>query len=136
MEFSPIILNKINLQGNSMDSNNKSPENQIIQRISLEDTKDIVDNRKEYNIIIIDIRTPMEFQYGHIIDSINIDFYEHDFINNLNKLDKTKKYLIYCRHANRTSYALQMMRQLGFKYVLEMDMGITYWYQNGWELVY
>jgi len=119
-----------------MDSDNKLPENQIIQRISLEETKEVVDNRKENNIIIIDIRTPMEFQYGHIIDSLNIDFYEYDFIENLNMLDKTKKYLIYCRHANRTSYALQMMKQLGFEYVLEMDMGITYWYQNGWELVY
>jgi rhodanese-related sulfurtransferase len=51
--------------------------------------------------ILIDIRTEMERtpQYGGVIfeNSINIDFYKADFMKELDKLDKTKKYLIYCR---------------------------------------
>jgi rhodanese-related sulfurtransferase len=113
-----------------INTNNKEV---VIKRISLDETKEVVENRKSNNIIILDIRTPEEYQMGHIIDSKNIDFYVN-FKENIDKLDKDKKYLIYCRHANRTSHALKIMEGLGFKFVYEMDQGVAFWYQKGWEL--
>jgi len=68
--------------------------------------------KPEYEII--DIRTPIEYNMGHIPKSINIDLYNPNFKDELNKLDKTKAYLIYCRSGSRTSYVLNLMYQLGF----------------------
>jgi len=106
----------------------------VIKRISLEESKSIVEKRKENKLIVIDIRTKQEYDMGHIENSKNIDFYKN-FKENINKLDKTKKYLIYCRSSNRSRNALQVMKSLNFQYVLEMDMGIKHWKRNGWKLV-
>ncbi len=80
------------------------------------------------NMIIIDIRTPDEYEVYHIQNSINIDFHEDDFESNLNALDKNKTYLIYCRTGRRTgtdeNNALALMQNLGFKKVYNMLGGI------------
>lgn len=76
---------------------------------------------------IIDIRTPEEYNSGHLKDAINIDFYSSDFKFELNKLDKEKKYLIYCRSGTRSSYALSTFEELQFKEVYELENGIIFY---------
>ncbi|MCB4791553.1 MAG: rhodanese-like domain-containing protein [Elusimicrobia bacterium] len=86
------------------------------------------------NTVILDIRTPQEYESGHLKGSRNIDFYADDFRTKLDSLDKTKKYLVYCRSGNRSSQALNMMKKLGFKYVIDLKNGIIDWQRNNYPL--
>lgn len=81
---------------------------------------------------LLDIRTLEEYQQGHIQNASQVDFYQTEaFLETLDNLDKNKKYLIYCRSGNRTSQALQLMRDKGFKHVWDLDSGINAWTTKG-----
>mgnify|MGYP001152136798 CR=1 FL=1 len=54
------------------------------------------------NFVIIDVRTPEEYVNGHIENAINLDYYSITFEDGLNKLNKNKTYLIYCRSGRRS----------------------------------
>jgi len=79
------------------------------------------------NSTVIDIRTPGEIILGKITkDALEMDFYkEKEFKEDLNKLDKTKRYLIYCRSGNRTDSTKLIMKDLGFTFVNDLKGGIN-----------
>lgn len=77
------------------------------------------------SLVVLDVRTPTEFTTGHIKGAINLDYYQPSFKNELAKLDKTKKYLVYCRSGNRSQSTVQIMKQLGFKYIYEVNGGVV-----------
>ncbi len=66
------------------------------------------------DVIFIDVRTPAEFNQGHIPGAINIDLYDSSFMGRLNELDPGKFYKLYCRSGARSGQAQQIMRTLGF----------------------
>ncbi len=78
-------------------------------------------------IVLIDVRTPNEYNAGHINGAINIDVNSVDFINKINELDKNKKYIVYCRSGVRSKHACEIMEKMGFKEVYNMDGGILSW---------
>lgn len=75
--------------------------------------------------VILDVRTPDEFTSGHIKNAVNIDFYAADFKTKLDNLDKSKPYAVYCRSGNRSAQAVTIMKQLGFKNIVELKGGIA-----------
>ena len=87
------------------------------------------------NLVVLDVRTPEEFDEGHLADAINIDFYEADFSLNLEALDKDVPYVLYCRSGNRSGTTAAQMRDLGFSEVYEVDGGILSWLDSGLPLV-
>ena len=82
-------------------------------------------------LVVLDIRTPEEFASGRIAGSSNLDFYEPDFAQSLDVLDKDLPYFVYCRSGNRSSDAIETMRDLGFTEVYELDGGIVKWAEAG-----
>lgn len=88
------------------------------------------------NPIVIDIRTPEEYAQGHIeYAKLNIDFYNPNFKDEISKLDKGGKYLIYCRTGGRSAKALDIMKEMGFTDVHHIKGGITAWQQAGYPVV-
>ena len=85
--------------------------------------------------IILDIRTPEEFNQGIIEGAINIDFYEPTFSTDLDALDKDAHYVVYCRSDNRSGQAMSTFADLGFTNVTEIDGGIVNWYEEGLPVV-
>lgn len=104
----------------------------IFKNISAEEMKKIISERE---VIILDIRTLEEFRQGHIKEAINIDFYSKNFENDLDKLDKTKTYIIYCRSGNRSGTALKTMEKLKFVEVYNVLGGIGSIGRIGYPLV-
>lgn len=90
-------------------------------------------DRKE--AIILDVRTPDEFKQGHIENAVNIDYYKSNFKTNLDKLDKSKPIYVYCRSGHRSGLTKQLMQQLGFVEVYDLDGGIIAWSKNGLPLI-
>lgn len=74
----------------------------------------------EKNFTIIDVRTVSEYQSGHAQNSLNIDFYSPNFLEEIKKLDMNKSYQVYCRSGNRSGQAEGIMKQMGFKDVINV----------------
>jgi len=115
-----------------INQENIGPQTQIIEDVTLEEAVALIeDNRYNPNFVIIDVRTPEEYARGHIEKAINLDYYSETFAGELDKLDKDKTYLIYCRSANRSGKALDMMAELGFAEVYNMLGGMVQWERTG-----
>lgn len=125
--FSLSYFNVINTNSQSIESTNST----IIQSSLSFSFKDKVDS-EEY--VIIDIRTPQEYNSERIKGAINIDYYSDSFEEEINKLDKNKKYLFYCRSGSRSSSALSLFEELGFQEAYELQGGIQSWVSAGYEV--
>lgn len=80
------------------------------------------------NSVVLDVRTQEEVDLGTIPNSIHIDIYKgQGFIYELEELDKTKKYFVYCRSGSRSGQACVIMSQLGFDNVYNLVGGINEW---------
>ena len=80
------------------------------------------------NAIILDVRTPDEFETSRIPNSKNIDFYNpQNFILEIEKLNKSKSYYVYCRTGVRSANSCQLMNELGFDKVYNLLGGIVEW---------
>ncbi|MCP4670551.1 MAG: rhodanese-like domain-containing protein [Desulfobacula sp.] len=107
-----------------------------LETISPEKAHQLIMQKKDNpDFIIIDIRTPMEFESGHIENAELIDYYSKDFLKKMKKLDKNKIYLIYCRSANRSTKTLSLIKDMGFISLFNMDRGIIGWKKNGYKIV-
>ena len=80
------------------------------------------------NAVILDVRTQEEVDEGYIPDAKVIDIYKgQEFLDELEKLDKTKNYYIYCRSGNRSGQACAIMEQKGFKECYNLVGGFMNW---------
>ena len=108
---------------------------QAIKDISVKEVYDLIaKNKDNQSFIIIDVRTPQEFANEHIENALNLDYYSEKFRDELNKLDKEKTYLIYCRSGNRSGKALSIMKELAFREVYNMLGGVIQWKAEGYPL--
>jgi len=64
---------------------------------------------------VIDVRTPAEFDAGHVVGALNIDVNGPDFSDRIAELDADDPYLVYCRSGNRSAIAASQMEDAGFK---------------------
>ena len=95
----------------------------------------IEENEGNPDFVILDVRTPEEYAGEHIAGSILLDFYADEFQSELGKLDKNKTFLLYCRSDNRSSKAVDIMLDLGFTDVYDIDGGINQWKAEGYPTV-
>jgi rhodanese-related sulfurtransferase len=80
------------------------------------------------NSVILDVRTEDECNQGVIPNSINIDIYlGQEFMEQLETLDKTKNYYVYCRSGARSANACEAMNNLGFENAYNLLGGILEW---------
>lgn len=116
------------------EDNATKPEtqNQIIEDITAKEVYALIQNNRDNpNFVILDVRTPEEFANEHIENAVNLDYRSKTFNDDLNKLDKNKTYLIYCRSGRRSGISLVIMKELGFIEVYNMLGGITQWQAEG-----
>lgn len=78
-------------------------------------------------IQLVDVRTPEEFQTGHIRDAQNIDYNNESFKSKISSLDKSKPVLVYCRSGKRSANAAEIMKELGFTKIVSLDGGMISW---------
>ena len=90
--------------------------------ISVEESMQLINNTKKLQIV--DVRTPQEFDSIAIQKAVNIDYKNPSFKDNIQVLDKTKPVLVYCRSGKRSLNAINIMVELGFSEVYNMQGGI------------
>lgn len=77
--------------------------------------------------VLLDVRTPAEFENGRIPNARNVDISDPGFLETISALDRNRTYLVYCRSGNRSTTACRVMAQLGFRRVYNLANGIIDW---------
>ena len=107
-----------------------------VHHLSALEAKTLIDhNRGKADFVILDLRTPKEFASGHIAGAVMLDYYSPGFQKGLRQLDRSKRYLIYCRTGNRSGRTLRLIDQMGFKSVYHLKDGIVEWNRRKLPLV-
>ncbi|MDX1653301.1 MAG: rhodanese-like domain-containing protein [Brumimicrobium sp.] len=99
-------------------------DDQVIKRVSKEEFKKALESG-EY--IVFDVRSEEEYMAGHIKGAKLLDVNDPNFEATLQNVPKERKYLIYCQSGGRSQIALEKMKEMGFKRVLELQGGYTNW---------
>ena len=81
--------------------------------------------------VLLDVRTPEEFNKGHLVNALNIDWNNGGFEKQVSRLDKEKPVFVYCLSGGRSAAAAKAMRDDGFKKVYELEGGILKWRAAG-----
>jgi len=84
--------------------------------------------KKETNAFLLDVRTAQEVAEGYIPNATNIDIHlGQGFLNEIEKLDKSKTYFVYCRSGARSGQACAIMNSLGFENAYNLVGGFMNW---------
>lgn len=84
--------------------------------------------KKDSEAVILDVRTAEECKEGIIPNAKMIDIYKgHDFITEIEALDKTKNYYVYCKAGGRSAQACGIMNQMGFETTYNLIGGFSQW---------
>jgi rhodanese-related sulfurtransferase len=74
---------------------------------------------------VIDVRTPGEYQLGHIPGAINVPV--DQIQTTAANWDRNATYVIYCATGVRSAQAVQYLTAMGFKNLDHFDKGIQAW---------
>ncbi len=83
--------------------------------------------------LILDVRTPDEYNMGHVPNSKNIS---HDTVaGHVSELKKYERIYVYCRSGGRVQMACQVLQQMGLQNLFGVvDGGMPDWEQSGYPV--
>jgi rhodanese-related sulfurtransferase len=90
--------------------------------------------RAGVDIVFVDARTPLDFEFGHIPGAVNVPYFEVE--KHIAALDPTRLHITYCEcpHAEAVQTADALVKA-GFTNVKVIDEGLQGWRDEGGELV-
>jgi rhodanese-related sulfurtransferase len=100
------------------------PDTVKYQNISVDQFKEMMNDE---DIIILDVRTPEETTLGTIEGAITLNVLAEEFESQIQKLDKSKTYLVYCRSGRRSVKACNIMADSAFQNLYNLLGGYTGW---------
>ena len=74
--------------------------------------------------VLIDVRTPDEYNSFRIKSSINIDYYNPAFLDSISSYKAKKNIIFYCRSGRRSYYAAKLIQQKGFNMIYNLKGGV------------
>ncbi|MFC6099710.1 thioredoxin domain-containing protein [Olivibacter domesticus] len=80
---------------------------------------------------LLDVRTPEEFDQGHLENALNIDFKDEQFKSKISALDREKPVFVYCLGGGRSEAAAEQLKSLGFTQIYDLKGGIMSWKNDG-----
>jgi rhodanese-related sulfurtransferase len=92
----------------------------------------LIKKKEEDNALtILDVRTDGEFNNTRIPGSVQLDFFSAAFKEKLEKLDRRKTYIVFCKVGVRSKFAMDLMEKMGFQKVYNVDGGEDRWSAEG-----
>jgi len=83
---------------------------------------------KKKRTVVLDVRTKEEYAQGHLPNVVNIDVLDSvNFVQQIQTLNKRKKYVVYCRSGKRSVKASELLIGSQFKHIYNMEGGILAW---------
>ena len=92
------------------------------ESVTTKKAKELMDEGK---VIVLDVRTPEEYNSGHIPGS---NLAPLQVLEGMSEdLEKDKSYILVCRSGNRSQQAADILTSKGFKNVYNMTGGMNEW---------
>lgn len=85
----------------------------------------------DHDAQLIDVRTPAEYQRGHLPGAQNINFYDEELEKKLAALDKNRPVYVYCHSGRRSSECSDILKKMKFKKIVDMNGGFSAWIKEG-----
>jgi len=98
------------------------------KNLSVEEFAHVADDKQN---VILDVRTPEEFQAGHIPGALNLDVSATDFETKAALLDRSKVYLVHCASGVRSVRACDKLNHLDFPNLYNLPGGFRGWAKAG-----
>ncbi len=109
----------------------KSFAGESFKNVSVFEANQMIKEQK--NLVILDVRTDVEYAQSHLKDAILIPLMVLD--KRLYELKASQSIMIYCYKGNRSKTASEYLASKGFKQVYNMLGGIDSWIEEGYEVV-
>jgi len=105
-----------------------SAANAAYKNLSVEEFAQMTEDKQN---VILDVRTPGEFQAGHIPGAVNLDVNAPDFKPKAALLDRSKTYLVHCASGGRSAKACEQLNHLDFPNLYNLPAGFRAWAKAG-----
>lgn len=105
------------------------------QSTDVVDTPTLQAELAQGGVQLVDVRTPQEWSAGHLEGARHIDWFSDEFKTEAAKLDRNKPVRLYCASGGRSEEAREMLREMGFTDVRDLDGGIQAWKKAGAAIV-
>ena len=123
LKLTAILLFSVVVTGcNAQEKSKVNEKEQVINVISPNDFSKMATNQ-----LVVDVRTPKEYQEGHIENAKNINFYDDNFLGQFSGFNKEASVFIYCKSGGRSGKAAKKLAEYGFKKVYDLQGGYLNW---------
>lgn len=102
----------------------------VTQEVTADELKELI----KQEILLVDVRTPNEYNQGRIANAKLINFRDADFAAQVANLDKGKSVAVYCAAGGRSTNAMKAFQDAGFKTIYNYRGGFGDWKQRGEEI--
>jgi phage shock protein E len=94
------------------------------------DVKQLSTIKSGDGVTILDVRTPQETAQGFVEGATFVNFYDNNFANEVEKLNKENPVYVYCKAGGRSAEASNVLVEKGFKKVYNVQGGFDSWKSN------
>ncbi|MEP1095243.1 MAG: rhodanese-like domain-containing protein [Cyclobacteriaceae bacterium] len=99
----------------------------VTQDVTADELKELM----KQDILLVDVRTPNEYQQGRIAGSKLVNFRDADFATKIAQLDIDKPVAVYCAAGGRSTNAMKVFQDAGFKTIYNYKGGFGDWKKRG-----
>ena len=93
---------------------------------------EIIQNKE---VLLVDVRTPGEYQAGFIHGAVNVNFADKNFTKKMAYFDRETPVALYCRIGWRSARASEVLKSLGFVKIYDLKGGYTAWKASNIPLI-
>ena len=111
----------------------QTPKAQSLKLISTDEMIELMDTEE---IQLVDVRTPSEYNEGHVPDAQNINFYDENFDQQIETLYKSKPIIVYCKSGGRSAKCASKLVEKGFEKIYDLEGGFSQWKFKGLTIEY
>lgn len=86
--------------------------------------------REEEHPVLLDVRTPDEFQQGTIAGAQNMDYLGESFWEQFEQLEPSRPIYVFCRTERRSLRVCMLLQNAGFQHVYNLDGGLIRWQET------
>ncbi|GAB6191053.1 rhodanese-like domain-containing protein [Desulfocastanea catecholica] len=102
------------------------------KHISIQELKQAIDD--EADVVILDVRTPKEYEVAHIPESINAPRGLLEFSIWSLVPDQQETIYVYCKTGARAALATKLLNDLGYTKAIAVDTGGAEWVKAGYPV--
>lgn len=79
------------------------------------------------SLLLIDVRTKVEFDQGYIPGAVQLNFFSKEFEQTMEQYDRYRPVYLYCRTGHRSIDAAAKLISMGFREVYSLEGGMMRW---------